>query len=201
MMLCNAFNDDLYNRSFLKLIGIDTADLTEMQELVRLFVQIALLRKGPQDLPVSASLLAVTAAAFFVINFLVSTVLPPIPGPWLYQLVLDVIFIFAWYALVLRMVNRPERYLQTTTAIFGYQAVLAPLWVATVWLWRQFAEDDTWSTPTLLLALGVLVWNVSANVRVVKAALEWGVAASVALVILQNITEQALLLFLFARVL
>src|ERR1700685_4332182 len=182
------------------LSGLDTADLTEMQELVRLFVQVALLRKGPQDLPVSATLLAITAAAFFVINFVVSAVLPPIPGPWLFQLVLDVIFTFAWYALLLRVVNRPERFLQTTTAIFGYQAVLAPLWVATVWLWRQFADDDTWSTPTLLLALAVLVWNVAANVRVVKAALEWGIAASVALVILQNITEQALLLYLFSRV-
>ena len=170
-----------------------------MQELVRLFVQIALLRKGPQDLPASAQVLAVTATGFFSINFLVSAVLPPIPGPWLYQLVLDVIFTFAWYALLLRIVNRPERFLQTATAIFGYQAVLAPLWIATVWLWRQFAEDDTLSAPTLLLSLAVLVWNVAANVRVVKAALEWGIAASVALVVLQNITEQVLIIYLFSH--
>jgi hypothetical protein len=170
-----------------------------MQELVRLFVQIALLRKGPQDLPASTGLLALTAAGFFIVNCLVSAVLPPIPGPWLYQLVLDVIFTFAWYALLLRIVNRSERYLQTTMAIFGYQAVLAPLWIATVWLWRQFADDDTLSAPTLLLALGVLLWNVAANVRIVRAALEWGIAASVALVILQTITEQALILYLFSH--
>ncbi len=170
-----------------------------MQELVRLFVQIALLRKGPQDLPASARLLAVAAAGFFIINLLVSAVLPPIPGPWLYQLVFDVLFTFAWYALLLRVVHRPERFLQTTTAIFGYQAVLAPLWIATVWLWRQFADDDTLSAATLLLALAVLVWNVAANVRVIKAALEWGMAASVALVILQNITEQVLIIYLFSH--
>jgi len=51
----------------------------------------------------------------------------------------------------------------------------------------------------LLLSLAVLVWNVAANVRVVKAALEWGIAASVALVVLQNITEQVLIIYLFSH--
>jgi hypothetical protein len=49
-----------------------------MKELVRLFVQIALMRKGPQDLPNSAVLLALTVAANFIVNFLVSAALPPI---------------------------------------------------------------------------------------------------------------------------
>src|SRR5579863_3792893 len=105
MMGGNAFNGDpdLYNRCFLKLIGTDTADLTEMQELVRLFAQIALLRKGPQDLPASLALLGATAAVFVIINCAVSLVLPPIPGPWFWQLLIEVLFTYAWYALLLRL--------------------------------------------------------------------------------------------------
>jgi hypothetical protein len=172
-----------------------------MKELVRLFVQIALMRKGPQDLPASAALLAATAAAFFIINCLVSAALPPIPGHWLGQLVVEAIFTFVWYALLLKILHRPERFLQTTTAVFGYQAVLAPLWISAVWLVRQFADDDTWRLPISMLGLAIVVWTVAANARVLKAALEWGTPACVALVILQYLAGQILLLYLFSGML
>jgi len=169
-----------------------------MKELVRLFGQIAVMRKGPQDVPASVALLAATAAAFFLINCLVSAVLPPVPGPWLTQLVIEVVFTFAWYALLLKILRRPERFLQTTTAVFGYQAVLAPLSIAAVWLVRRYAEDDMWRLPISLLALAIVVWQVAANTSVLKAALEWGTPACVALVILQNLAEQILLLYVFS---
>lgn len=169
-----------------------------MQELVRLYAQIALLRKGPQDLPASLALLSATAAAFVVINCAVSLVLPPIPGPWFLQLLIEVLFTYAWYALLLRLVNRPERFLQTLTAIFGYQALLTPLWIATVWLVRQYAGDDALRLPTSLLGLVIVVWRVAINVRIVRTALEWRTGASVAVVILQFLVEQMLLFFLFS---
>jgi hypothetical protein len=168
-----------------------------MKELVRLFAQIALMRKGPQDLPASAALLAATAAGFFIVNCLVSAALPPIPRLWFGQLVVEVVFTFVWYALLLRILRRSERFLQTTTAVFGYLAVLAPLWIADVWLIRQFADDDTWRLPISMLGLAIVVWMVAANARVLKAALEWGMAACVALVILQYLAEQILLFSLF----
>ena len=172
-----------------------------MQELVRLFVQIALMRKGPQDLPASAALLAGTAAGFFIINCLISAVLPPIPGQWFAELVLEVIFIFVWYAVLLKVLHRSERFLQTTTAVFGYQAVLAPLWISAVWLVRQFSDDDTWRLPISMLGLAIVVWTVAANARVLKAALEWATPACVALVILQYLAGQILLLYLFSGML
>jgi hypothetical protein len=172
-----------------------------MKELVRLSVQIALMRKGPQDLPASVAALAASAAAFFIINCLVSVALPPIPGPWFGHLVVEVVFTFVWYALLLKILRRPERFLQTTTAVFGYQAVLAPLWIASVWLVQQFAEDDIWRLPISMLGLAIVVWRVAANAQVLKAALEWGMAASVALVILQYLAGQILLFYLFSRTL
>ena len=168
-----------------------------MKELVRLFAQIALMRKGPQDLPASAALLAVTAAGFFIVNCLVSAVLPPIPGLWFGQLVVEVVFTFVWYALLLKILRRSERFLQTTTAVFGYLTVLAPLWITDVWLIRRFADDDTWRLPISMLGLAIVVWMVAANARVLKAALEWGMPACVALVILQYLAEQILLFSLY----
>ena len=168
-----------------------------MKELVRLFMQIALMRKGPQDLPASATVLAATAAGYFLVNCLVSAALPPIRGPWFGHLVVDVLFTLAWYALLLRILRRPERFLQTTTAVFGYQAVLSPFWIACVWLIRQFAEDDAWRFPIVLLGLAIVVWLVAANARVLKAALEWTLPSCVALVILQILAGQVLLVYLF----
>jgi hypothetical protein len=172
-----------------------------MKELVRLFVQIALMRKGPQDLPASPALLAGTTAAFFIINCLISAALPPIPGHWFGQLVVEVVFTFLWYALLLRVLKRPERFLQTTTAVFGYQAVLAPLWISAVWLVRQFSDDDAWRFPISMLGLAIVVWTVAANARVLKAALEWATPACVALVILQYLIGQILLLSVFSGML
>lgn len=169
-----------------------------MQELVRLFVQIALLRKGPQDLPASRRVLAATVAGFFTVHCLVSALLPPIRGPWLYEIVVDVVFTLAWYLVLLRLANRPERFLQTSTAVFGYQAVLAPPGIATIWLLRQHIDDESWRLPIALLGLAWVVWGVAANARVVKAALEWGMAASVALVILQTLVREALILYLLS---
>jgi hypothetical protein len=138
-----------------------------------------------------------TAAAYFLVSCVVSAALPPIPSLWFGALVVDVLFTFAWYALLLWVARRAERFLQTTTAVFGYQIVIAPLQIASVWLVRQSAADDPWRFPIVLIALAIIVWMVAANARVLKAALEWAMPACVALVVLQILGGQALLSSLF----
>jgi hypothetical protein len=122
--------------------------------------------------------------------------LPPHPQ-WFLQLLVDIPFMLAWYAVLLRAVNRPERLLQTATAVFGYQAVLSPLLIASGWLLRRFAEDSVWQLPVAVFSLGMLVWMIAAGQHVVKAALEWAMPLCVVLIILQLLTEQLLLLAMF----
>ena len=118
-----------------------------MLSLVRLYADIALLRRGPEELPASLFLLLGTVVANFLVNFIVSTLLPPFPGPWHLHLAVDILFTLAWYAVLMRLFARPERFLQTTTAVFGYQTVLAPVWIATAWLAGRFQQDDAWLIP------------------------------------------------------
>jgi hypothetical protein len=155
-----------------------------MKDFVRLFAQIALLRRGPQDLPASMLLLALTVLGYLCVNFLLSSVLPPDPH-WRGPLLVDTLFMLLWYVGLLRLVGRPERILQTTTAVFGFQAVLSPLLIASEWLMRRFAQDQDWQLPVTIVGLLLLAWLIAANSHVVKAALEWSGSASVALVILQ----------------
>src|SRR5579864_1539753 len=73
-----------------------------MTELIRLYTQIALLRRGPQDLPASTLLLVLTVVGYLIVNVVVSTVLPPIkawPGP----LLVDTLFTLLWYVVLLRL--------------------------------------------------------------------------------------------------
>src|SRR4029077_7835928 len=95
----------------------------DMSEFIRLFMQIALLRRGPQDLPASRLLLVLTVAGYLAVNFVVRSVLPP-GCRWLEALLVATLFTLFWYMLLLRLAGRPERALQTTTAVFGFQAVL-----------------------------------------------------------------------------
>jgi hypothetical protein len=136
-------------------------------------------------------------AGYFAVNFVVSILLPPYPGPWFAPLCIDVGFMFVWYALLLRVVGRPERFLQTTTAVYGLQAVLSPLLVASSWLIVRLPQDEPWQWPAKMMSLALLIWVIAANSHVVKVALEWSMPPSVALVILQTLAGNLLVLALF----
>jgi len=167
-----------------------------MQEVIRLYVQIALLRRGPQDLPASRLLLILTVCGYAAVNALVSSLLPPSTG-WPPQLAIDVLFQLAWYAALLQLTGRSERFLQTTTAVFGFQAVLSPLLIASEWLMQRFGKDANWQLPIAVAGLALVIWLIAASSHVVKAALDWSSATSVALVILQIVASQLLLFALF----
>jgi hypothetical protein len=167
-----------------------------MQEVIRLYAQIALLRRGPQDLPASRLLLILTVCGYAAVNALVSSLLPPSTG-WPPQLAVEVLFTLAWYAALLQLTGRSERFLQTATAVFGLRSVLAPLVIASQWLMQRFQHDTTWQLPIAVAGLALVIWLIWANSHVVKAALDWSSISSVALVILQVLAGELLLVALF----
>lgn len=168
-----------------------------MAELVRLYAQIALLRRGPQDVPGAPAVLIITVLGYFLVSFVLVSALPPIEGPWVKHLIGEVLFNLAWFAILLRLVGKPERFVQTTSAVFGYQMVLAPLTIATGWLFLRYARDPNWQFMVAALALGPLVWVIIASSHVLKAALEWSRAACVMLVLAQIFAGQFLIVTLF----
>jgi len=167
-----------------------------MKDIIRLFTQIALLKRGPQDLPASMLLLVLTLLGYLSVNFLMSSVLPP-DAHWQGPLLVDTLFTLVWYIALLQLLGRPERMLQTVTAVFGLQLVMSPLLIASTWLLRRIGEDATWQLPVTCVGLLLLAWLIAANSLVVKAALEWPGPASVALVILQLIAAWLVVFALF----
>jgi hypothetical protein len=170
-----------------------------MKELFQAYTQIALLRLGPQDLPAARLLLAVTMIAYFAVSLVVISLMPPMQG-WEDQEhpAMDIAFWLVWYFVLLRLAGRSERILQTTTAVIGFQTILAAPMVIADWLLLRFAKDETWQLPVVLMWLMLFIWMIAANSHVVKASFEWSSFASVALVILQIFAQQLLMIALFA---
>ena len=163
-----------------------------MKELFGLFAQIALSRKGPQDLPASSLVLVLTVLGYLLVRFLVSAAMPPTPQ-WRLHLLIEIGFTLAWYAVLLRTLGKPERFVQTVTAIFGYELVLAPVWIVAIYLSQHVKPENVLYVPVVMLALALAIWIIRAGSYVLKAALELPIAACVLLTILQIFTGELLM--------
>ncbi|MEJ1960110.1 MAG: hypothetical protein WDO56_00555 [Gammaproteobacteria bacterium] len=163
-----------------------------MKELFALFAQIALSRKGPQDLPASYLVLVLTVVGYWLLLYAVSSFAPP-TAPWRLHLTVYIFFTLAWYAVLLRAVGKPERFVQTATATFGSWLLLGPPWVVAIHIWQSLPETHLLYGPLALVALAIAVMTIRAGSYVLKHALELPIAACVLLTLLQTFTGEMLL--------
>jgi len=156
-----------------------------MKELFGLFAQIAISRKGPQDLPASYFLLTLTVFGYWVIRYAVSLAAPP-ADHWRMHLLIQVVFTLAWYAVLLRLVGKPERFMQTATAIFGAGLLLDPPGVLAVHYWQALPEQHALYVPMAFVVLFIAIWVIRVGSYVLKHALELPLLVCVILTLLQT---------------
>jgi hypothetical protein len=165
--------------------------------LARLYVDIALWRRGPQDLPAVGILLPLTVAAYVCLSVAVGEALPALRSGWAAQVLADTTFVALWYWLLLALMRRRQRYLQTAAALFGLQTVLAAPSILSAWLLQRFAHDPLWLTVSYAGALTVLVWTVAAIGHVLRDALERPLSLCVMLAFAQMLVEDLVLQSVF----
>ena len=102
-----------------------------------------------------------------------------------------------WIWLVVRLAHHPERFLQTTTAVFGFQLVLAPLFTLGMALFLKVRGDPSWELPASLLIMALGIWALVVNARILQSATQWPVFACAALVLAQALAARGVLLALF----
>jgi hypothetical protein len=170
-----------------------------MIELARLYAQIALLRRGPQDVPAAGFVLAMTLVAYFAVNAILSHAFQKPETPWVRPLLLDTVFMLAWYAVLLRIARHPERYVQTTSAAFGVETLFSPLLLAADAVLQRLPKESTWRLPLFFLWLIILVWFVAANSHILRNATEWPMPACVGVVLLYIAASIAILYFFFLQ--
>ena len=165
--------------------------------LARLYWDLALWRRGPADVPGAAVLLWSTLAAYLALTASLSALLG-LHRSWPGELITDVLYTLGWAWLLLRAAGRRGRFVQTASALFGFQLVLAPLTVGVQALASAQARPDDPQLFALQLAVLVLQgWIIAATAHIVRDAFEWPLAGGVALAIFLLLVEVLLMRVLF----
>jgi hypothetical protein len=165
--------------------------LAKLRALFGVVVDIVLLRRGPEHLPASPTLLALTMGAFVLVAGAVSSLLSTGDPKWPLELAVVTIMTPLWYLAALQLVNKRERFLQTVTALFAVLLLFAPiaLPIASSYMAQAQAFEQTQVPPSALLGLLLLflvVWRFAICVRIVRAAFEWSIFPAVMLVLAQE---------------
>ncbi len=95
-----------------------------MQQFLKVFLDIVLWRRGPQDLPASGMLLGLTLAAYVFISVVQLALIKETPGTWAFFLVVDPLLLMTTVWLVLKLYGKPERFVQSASAVLGTSALL-----------------------------------------------------------------------------
>ncbi|HEX2790881.1 MAG TPA: hypothetical protein VHN17_10660 [Steroidobacteraceae bacterium] len=169
----------------------------DLAALVRLYFAIAIWRRGPQELPAVGILLPLTIAAYVLLSAAVGALLPGLHPGWLLQVAADALFVASWYWLLLAIARRRERYLQTATALFGLQTVLAAPSMAVIWLMQRVDQQASLRVPVYIAALALAIWTLVAIGHILRAALERPLALCLILALLQMVMEELVLLRIF----
>jgi len=93
-------------------------------QFLRICLDIVLWRRGPQDLPASGLLLAISVAVYIAVSAVQLALLGETAATWFFFIVVDPLMLGLWVWLVLKLYRHGERFLQTATAVFGTGAVL-----------------------------------------------------------------------------
>jgi hypothetical protein len=173
--------------------------LNSILRLARLYLDIAIWRRGPQDVPAVGILLPITMAAYVLLSLAIGESIPSLRPGLLQAMLVDVAFLALWYWLLLRIAGRSERYLQTAIAVFGLQLVVAAPGLAIIWLGLWLPADQLTHVPlyvflpVVILQFTVPVWTLLATGHIVRSALERSRVLCLILALAQLLTEGVLL--------
>jgi hypothetical protein len=133
-----------------------------VQQFLRIFLDIVLWRRGPQDLPASSLLVGLTLAAYVLVGAVQLALLDESATEWLMFLVVDPAMLTATVWLLLRLYGRTERFQQTASAVLGTGALLGvvlylPLQILVTGLGFEPASPVAQASGLVLVVVFVLV--------------------------------------------
>jgi uncharacterized membrane protein (DUF2068 family) len=145
-----------------------------MSRLLKLFLDIALLRNSPAAVPASGLLFALACVALALLEVLASY-LPHIGrNELLKRMAISVSLPLLWSWCLLAMAGRRTRFLQTGTALAAVQVICGALLYPVLSLQQSFAQTDPRFALAASLLLVLFVWQLIACAGIWRAALEIG---------------------------
>jgi hypothetical protein len=149
----------------------DTSFRKQLQvlRLALAFVDIALHRRGPEQLPASTFLLALALAVFVAVTLVELSTASTAEGLGLFfGFALILYGAFVWS--VLKAFNRERRFKQTATALLGTEAFFGVLSLPLLWWNRDAPADQPLTLPTMLLYF-IMIWEIDVAGYVLSRAI------------------------------
>ncbi len=154
-----------------------------MLPILDVFLQIALRRRGPEDLPDSFFLLVATGLVYVIVQGFLAVDVYATPVALALSLVLDLLLLCGCLWGLLRLASHMARFRQTLTALFGAGALLGLCMLPfTAWLQVAATPGKPAVGPTLGL-LAVLSWSLVVNGHIFSRALSTPFVAGLAVAV------------------
>ena len=151
-----------------------------MLRLLQTFVDIALWRKGPQDLPASTALALMVLFTYVVLEFIGVQMFDLSLGAAVVFICVDVLMISGWLWLVLLFFGRRQRFVQTITATLGVGVMILVLDIAIRALQIGLGLGNDLANNWLLLRFLIIALVMG---RIFMLALDRGLVTGMALTV------------------
>lgn len=141
-----------------------------MIAIFNLFLDICLLRKGPQDVPASMALVKMCLLVYGLSGLLVLLTTAPAQVALL-QILLDMGLLGGLLYLGLTLIRRRKRFGQTLSALTGTGSLMGLLTLPlAIWIDHQQSGGDIALPSALMFAL--MVWSVAVIAHILRHAFE-----------------------------
>ena len=156
-----------------------------MRLIFKAFIDVFLLRRGPEDLPKSSLLLAMVIGLSIVVHFLFYAIVESEQGADLFLEFATELVKIASYIIVLLLFGLFSRILQTMTAIIGCNAILSLLLTVILMVSQPFMNKEL----DVVIAWLVTFWLILVEGHIISRAIELhritGIAIAVVIFVLQ----------------
>ena len=151
-----------------------------MNPLLQTFIDIALWRKGPQDLPASRSLATAVLLLYIVMSFVQARLFSITLKTAVFMIAIDVLMLTAWLWSVLAFFGRRQRFVQTATAVLGVGVLLCVLDIVMRGVQLASGAADTLPVSWVLLRFVAIALILG---RIFMHALDRGLMTGIALTV------------------
>ena len=167
-----------------------------MKALVHYFIELCLLRKGPQDLPASTTLLQVLLLVYLGVGVLVGAATGQGLGVALLQTLVDLAFLLGLLYAGLRLVGRLPRLVQAASALVGSGALLSLLVLVPLGM-ASGGDESEMTGFAALLFLALLAWSILVTGHILRHTLDLPLVQGALIAVAYNLLAYSLLGALF----
>jgi len=164
--------------------------------LLSAFLDICLLRRGPQDLPYSPVLLTLTSFIYLLINFVLAPEQLTVKEMVLWSLS-DTLLLVILTSSLLYFTHYTARIVQTLTGLIGSYSLLGLFYIPLIfWLQEMKSDVNTVTFPEVLL-FGLAIWSLVVHAHILRHALNVSLIIGFILTFITYFLEVSLLSQLF----